>query len=291
MITLYVIPDLANLRSLPDENGLERTEMRLYGALLLLIVLPCECWAHKLDPRSIDRYAEILLSPDGGRLYYVTVYGQIGTDDARRVLEPDRDGLADSENQAIYLAQRRDEYTDKQTLRIDGEDVDLEFSGGVSGMILGHGGMEANRAVLIYDFKYPAGMPRDATVSFHYEDRNFTRLYAWKQIRVLGLQGVRVPGHQPYGDMIPYDYRRLDMEGIMPTTRSVSLDIYVPSKPTHNSPPVDSYAEALMEVGWSRPDPPAAVFLTRVLMLGITLALLIGIIAVFMSQKRMRPLR
>ncbi len=258
--------------------------------LLLLVLLPGVCPAHKLDPRSIDRYAEILLSPAGGRMYYVTVYGQIGTDDARKILEPDRHGRATPEKQKVLLAKRRDEYTDKQTLQIQGERVDLTYRGGVSGMTIGHGGMEANRTVLIYDFVYPAGMPRDATVSFHYEDRNFTRLYAWKQIRVLGLQGVRVSGHQPFDDLDPYDYQMLDTTGIMPTTRSVTLEIYVPSQPVRNPLAVDSYAEVLMDVGWSRPKSQAATMLKRVLMIGVPVVLAAGIIAVFVSQKRRHPL-
>lgn len=255
---------------------------------LSFLVIPCAAWSHSLDPRSIDRYAEIILSSESGRVYYVLVYGRNGTDFARDMLQPDKQGLATIEKQQAYLARRNAQYVPGQTLEIDSEAVDLRYIGGASGMGIGHGGAEVNRAVLIYQFDYPSEMVRDATVALRYEDANFARLFAWKQIRVLGLQGVRVQGHQPYKDLVPYDYTRLDLAGFLPSTRSVQLNILIPAEPVVEASPAVSYAEALMEFGWGEPLRSEVRLLTKVVLAGISITLLVGGLAVVISRRRAR---
>lgn len=259
--------------------------MRLLWFVILVILGRCAT-AHMLDPRSIDRYAEILLSPEGGRLYYVLMYGLNGTEYARQILQPNDQGIAPVDRQQTYLAYRHQQYSAGQRLEIDSQKVSLQYIGGVAGMVIGHGGMETNRAVLIYGFDYPEGMTRDVPVPFYYEDTNFARLFAWKQIRVLGLQGVQVRGHQPYEDLVPYDYTRLDLAGFLPSTRSVSLEIVVPSQRVVGATPAVSYAQSLMEMGWPAPPAVELRLFKRVLLVGVTIALLAGGALVILSRRR-----
>jgi hypothetical protein len=271
------------LRALHGREGAET--MRLVWVPTFLIV-SCTVWSHALDPRSIDRYAEILLSPAGGRVYYVLVYGQNGSEFARDMLQPDPQGLAPLDRQQAYLAQRNDQYAAGQTLEINSQPVPLQYVGGASGMVIGHGGAEVNRAVLIYEFGYPADMVRDATVAFRYEDTNFVRLFAWKQIRVLGLQGVRIYGHTPYENLVPYDYTGLDLAGFLPSTRSIQLDILVPAQPVAGATPAVSYVDALMQFGWPPPPRTEIQLLKKVIVAGVSITLLIGGIAVVVSRRR-----
>ncbi|HQO35240.1 MAG TPA: hypothetical protein PLG59_11290 [bacterium] len=254
--------------------------------LVFLLSLSVFSWAHSLDPRSIDRYSEILLSPEGGRLYYVLVYGQNGTDYAVNMLKPDSLGHAAPELQQPYLEQRSKEYLPGQLLQVYSQDVPLRYIGGVSGMSTGHGGMRVNRSVLIYEFNYPDGMPRDQKVPFYYEDDNFARLFAWKQIRVAGLQGVQIDGHRPYENLTPYDYTMLDTGGLLPATRSVSLEITVPSSPVADATPEASFAEALMEMGVPQPDRKEQVFLRNFLLFFVPVSILAGIIVVIFNRRK-----
>jgi hypothetical protein len=279
--TLDLFPFI--LRAFHGREGVET--MRLVWVLIFLIA-SCTVWSHALDPRSIDRYAEIILSPERGRVYYVLVYGQNGSEFARDMLQPDPLGLAPIDRQQAYLAQRNDQYAPGQTLEINSQPVPLQYVGGASGMVIGHGGAEVNRAVLIYEFGYPADMVRDATVPCRYEDTNFVRLFAWKQIRVLGLQGVQVDGHIPYENLIPYDYTNLDLAGFLPSTRSVQLDIFVPAQPVDGATPAVSYVDALMKFGWPPPPPIETQLLKKVIVVGISITLLVGGIAVVVSRRR-----
>ena len=259
------------------------SRLRILGVLLCL---PVFSWAHNLDPRSIDRYSEILLSPESGRLYYVLVYGQNGTDYAISILKPDASGHAAPELQRIYLEQRNREYLPNQRLQIHSQDVPLRYIGGVSGMSIGHGGMLVNRSVLIYEFNYPDGMPRDQKVPFHYEDNNFARLFAWKQIRVVGLQGVQVYGLRPYENLTPYDYTMLDTGGLLPATRSVSLEITVPSSPVADATPEVSFAEALMEVGVPTSPDRELTLLKKFFLVLVPTAVLAAIILIVFNRRK-----
>ncbi|MFH1743945.1 MAG: hypothetical protein ABIH23_33485 [bacterium] len=253
---------------------------------LSFLLVPYIVSAHMLDPRSIDRYSEILLSPEGGRVYYVLIYGQNGTDSANNALDLDKEGKATPESQEPYLAQRNSEYLPGQTLEIDSRAVELRYLGGVTGTVRAHGGMHANRAVLTYEFDYPDNMARDAAVPFHYEDRNFVRLFAWKQVRVVGLQGVEVRGHQPYSDIAPYDYTVLDLGGFLPATRSVTLETVVPSNPVSDATSSDSYAEALMEVGVPAPPMTEMFYFKRTLQVGVPIVLLVGAVVVVRNRRK-----
>ncbi len=259
--------------------------MRFFWSVILLI-LARSAAAHMLDPRSIDRYAEILLSPQAGRLYYVLVYGLNGTEYARQILYPNNQGIAPVDRQQTYLEYRNQQYSSGQTLTIDSQTVPLRYIGGVAGMVIGHGGMEANRAVLIYEFSYPESMARNVPVPFHYEDTNFARLFAWKQIRVLGLQGVQVRGHQPYEDLVPYDYTGLDLAGFLPSTRSVDLERVVPSEPVIGASPAVSYAQSLMEMGWPPPPRTESRLLTRFVLAGLTIGLVVGGTIMILGRRR-----
>jgi len=259
--------------------------MRL-GWFVVFWMVPCVVLGHMLDPRSIDRYAEILLTPEGGRLYYVLVYGQNGTEFAREILQPNEQGLAAIERQQTYLAQRNGQYLPGQTIEVDSQPTALEYIGGLSGMTIGHGGAEVNRAVLIYQFRYPDSVRRDTSLPFRYEDTNFTRLFAWKQIRVLGLQGVQVHGHQPYKDLTPYDYTGLDAAGFLPSTRSVELEISVPAGPVGGATPAISYVDALMQMGWPERPRSEVWLLKKVVAAGVSITLLVGGAAVIWSRRR-----
>ena len=152
-------------------------------------------------------------------------------------------------------------------------------------MVTGHGGAVANRAVLIYSFDYPEDMPRGEKVPLRYQDKNFVRLFAWKQIKVIGLQGVEVVGHQPYQDLIPYDYTMLDLGGLLPSTQAVSVEIAVPNAPVLDAEPSESYAEALMRFGLPTAPKTELKMLKTFVIIVIPLTILVGISIVIKRRR------
>ena len=195
---------------------------------MCLLVFGSPAFPHALDPESMDRYAEITLTPSHLVLIYQVFFGVNPTERITRVLDADNDGvITDAERTAVVDRLAR-VYATKQVLRINDQDLSLEFRMGDAYAALGHNAIQVIKVDLAYVARYPADIPRQVTCPFTYEDQNFIKIPGWKQIQVLTRDSAQFEGHIPYTEYKPFDFEIINTKGFVPSTDAISGNLFLP---------------------------------------------------------------
>ncbi len=211
------------------------------GLWMVGLGLPGDGWTHNLDPLSMDRYSEILLGKDSGQFYYIVYYGAESTGDAERFLDYSPSWQVDPEKERAWLARIAEPYLEGVRITLNGERVEPKYKAGYVKPAIGHGGSVVVAIALVAEFTYAPETPRMAVLPLEMSDDNFRGPRSWMQARVLGLEGVKVEGKQPYEGMEPFNYMLLDNRNFLPGTRELSLKVTLPAK---DAPPPTATGEA-----------------------------------------------
>lgn len=202
---------------------------RAIWLFLASLLIPATALSHALHPDSIDRYADITLTPSHLVVVYQAVLGINPTEKASKRLDPDDDNEITEAERDAYLNTIAQEYAHKQLIMLGGQRLDLQFKGGDAYAIQGHNGIFAIKLDFGYVCELPADLPRNATVEFSYEDQALSKVVGWKQVQFHGQNGVAYAGHVPYRDYKPFDYEILNTKGFAPSTDSIHLQVMLPT--------------------------------------------------------------
>lgn len=218
-----------NQRRMKRQSTLSRTGVGRWARTpLLALLLVAPAWGHNLDPKSMDRYSEVLLGASSGQFYYVVLYGADWTAKAKEFMGIEVNESPDPELEQAWVADVAPVYLEGVSIALNGQPIVPRQAGGAARPSTGHGGIPVIEVVLVAEFDYPADLPRGEPVPFSVDDRNFRGPRSWLQTRVVPLEGVRVEGRQPYSNVDPFNYFILDNANILPTTRKLSLQVTLP---------------------------------------------------------------
>ncbi len=213
---------------------LSRKNISIRNIVLLILVLGLipggrQAWPHALDPESIDRHAEISLTPNRLVLIYELLLGINPTERAVNQLDADRDKNITGEERNAFVRKMAEEYGARQIVEIGGHRLSLPFVQGDTYRTIGHNGIDVIKIDLGFVCELPADLPRETTLSFQYRDASLETKTGWKQIAFLSLNGVRYSGHIPYRDFGKFDYDIIEKKGFIPATDSIRIEISLPT--------------------------------------------------------------
>ena len=176
----------------------------------------------------MDRYSEVLLGASSGQFYYIVLYGSDMTGAAKEFMQIQLNEQPDPKLEQEWVAKVAPGYLDGVPLSIGGQPLELRLAAGAARPSLGHGGVPVIEVALIAEFDYPPGLTRGEPLTLSIDDLNFIGPRSWLQTRVVPLEGVVLEGHQPYGNLAPFNYYVLDNANILPATRKMDLEIVLP---------------------------------------------------------------
>ncbi|MBN2329027.1 MAG: hypothetical protein JXR73_17940 [Candidatus Omnitrophica bacterium] len=219
-----------------------RNLLETHGIFLFVFLIGTMCAAlraesHALDPESVDRHAEITLTGSRLVVIYELLLGINPTNRAVEKLDANQDKTISDEERDAYLKEIAPIYADMQTVQLGEMRLPLRFVQGDVYRTIGHNGINVLKIDLGYMCDLPAGIPREATLAFHYHDANLENRNGWKQIRFNPLNGVRYSGHIPYKDFGKFDYTIMETKGFAPKTDEISLEISLPASSEASSSP------------------------------------------------------
>lgn len=186
-------------------------------------------WPHALDPESIDRHAELSLTPNRLVLIYELLLGVSPTERAVRQLDADGNKNITGEERNAFVRKTAEEYGAWQIVEIGGRRLNLSFVEGDAYRTIGHNGINVLKIDLGFISELPADLPRETTLSFQYQDASLENKKGWKQIAFVSLNGVRFSGHLPYRDFGKFDYDIIEKKGFVPATDSIRIEISLPN--------------------------------------------------------------
>lgn len=193
-----------------------------------ILLIPQTVFPHALHPESIDRCAELILTPSKLVLIYQVILGVNPTERASKRLDANNDGEITDLERNKFLKAFASEYAAKQTLQIDAQQMKLQYQLGDTYSTIGHNGINVLRVDIGYSTALPADLPRNETLPFSYSDKNLVDIPGWKQIRFTPRDGVRFEGHIPYEQYKPFDYEIINTKGFYPSTDNLNLTVNIP---------------------------------------------------------------
>ncbi|MFB3784863.1 MAG: hypothetical protein ACE15F_00695 [bacterium] len=186
---------------------------------------------HAWHPESIDRHAELTLTPTQLVLVYEAILGLYPTQRAAKQLDADTDGKITDAERDVFVRDSAEEYAAKQTIRIGEWKLTPRFVTGDTYRTLGHNMMDVIKIDLGYVCPLPAEIPRGVTLPFFYEDSRLTKVPGWKQMNFVSRDGVVFSGHIPYQEYKPFDYMIMETKGFIPATNNLELEVNLPAAP------------------------------------------------------------
>ncbi|MGI6458347.1 MAG: hypothetical protein ACOX5R_22385 [bacterium] len=217
---------------------------RILGLIIgLAMLLPVWSWGHALHPASIDRHADITLTPTKLVLVYEVVLGINATEKAARMLDPNNDGEITNEDREKFLQEVSAQHASAHDILLASQPLKLEYHMGDAYSTSGHNGIYAIKVDLGYVAEIPAAIPRGVTIPFSYYDKALTQVPGWKQVSFNPLDGVSYSGHIPYRGYTKFDYEILNTRGFAPSTDLIRLEVQIPERadiqaqPTLELPP------------------------------------------------------
>lgn len=242
----------------------------LLASVCCVVFLPVNGFTHALHPESIDRYAEITITPTQILLVYELILGLNPTERAVKRLDADNDGAITEQERDEFIQYSDTMYRKKQEIMLNGQLLPLTFEIGDVYSTYGHNGMRVIKIDLGYSCKFPDDIPRGANIPFSYTDNNLTKIPGWKQMKVLCRENCSFTGHVPYEDFTKFDYEIINTRGFVPATDSIQIEI---SLPTEFSP-AGSHAIQLPEKididAIKTPDPSIRILVTILGIIGIS---------------------
>ncbi|RJP26576.1 MAG: hypothetical protein C4527_14640 [Candidatus Omnitrophota bacterium] len=209
-------------------------------AVLLTIMAstPMLTFSHALHPESIDRCAELILTPSELVVIFQVILGINPTDQATEKLDADNDGKITDAERNRFVEEISGQYAARQRIRIGETELHLQSKLGDVYSTIGHNGINCLRIDIGFACPLPDEIPRDATLAFSYEDLNFKNNPGWKQITLAAQNGVRYEGHVPYQQYAPFDYEIINTKGFYPSTESLQIQVYISQSSQSEAYPV-----------------------------------------------------
>ncbi len=202
------------------------------GIFLLLVlsvlVFPRMGNSHALNPESIDRYAEITLTPDRLVVIYEVILGISPTERMAQILDKNQDKNITEEERNSFIQYIEELHRVKQIVKIGEETLSLQFIQGDTYRTIGHNGINVLKIDLGFTCELPAGIPRNTTLSFQYRDAYLETFAGWKQIAFHAQDGVQFSGHIPYKEFLKFDYEIIAKRGFIPSTDAIQIEVNLP---------------------------------------------------------------
>ena len=146
-----------------------RPALALFVALFVVIAGPSPALAHEFGPFAIDRYAALLVGPEGGEFDYVFEFAETPT-------QADGDRIeADPESFCTELL-------DGVTFTVDGVAVELSEPRAAAVRSDGDGGLTTLRLECGWDTSWSSASGEGAVV---FDDANFRGRVGWREIVVV----------------------------------------------------------------------------------------------------------
>lgn len=158
-------------------------------AAAAVLLLAAAADAHPMGNFAVCHYARVRVLPDRVRVRYVLDLAELPTHAERLVMDRDRDGSVDADEQSAYLAAKRPEMLSGLSLLADGRPVELVLVADELRFEPGAGGLPTMRIRLGAEAVLPPGGPARR---FEYCDRNFPTRAGWKEVVVEAGHGVVV---------------------------------------------------------------------------------------------------
>ena len=236
--------------------------------------------SHALHPESIDRYAEITVTPNRLVLIYQVILGINPTERASKALDPNNDGTITDEERNTYLQQISQEYIEGQKIYLGDVELKTTYQIGDVYSAYGHNGIRVIRIDIGFICDLPSDIPRETHLKFSYEDQTMKQRVGWKQIQLFTRNGVKYEGHIPYTEYKPFDYEILNTKGFSPATDSITGEILLPANENNGEIAPIKLPERSMEAV------KVESSLDTVILVGVSFLLLFFIIAVAFRLRR-----
>ncbi len=180
-------------------RSLARRASLLGVALLLAFVAvavaglarPEPAAAHPLGNFTINRYSRIELSAEEIRLRYVLDLAEIPAFQARQEIDEDGDGELSPAEQATYRDTLVEQLRANLRFVIDDQPVELRAEASEISFPPGQGGLNTQRLVIDFSAGLPDGW-QDSSPQAEYRDGNYRERLGWREVVVLGGEGVRL---------------------------------------------------------------------------------------------------
>jgi ABC-type nickel/cobalt efflux system permease component RcnA len=156
-------------------------------AIAVVLLLASTADAHPMGNFAVCHYARVRVHPDRVRVRYVLDLAELPTHAEKLAMDRDRDGTADANEQAAYLAAKRPELFAGLSLLADRRPVELVLVADELRFEPGAGGLPTMRIRLDAEAVLPSG---GSARRFEYRDRNFPTRAGWKEIVVEAGEGV-----------------------------------------------------------------------------------------------------
>lgn len=205
-----------------------KTVLACFIFLLPILGIVQYSFSHALHPESMDRHAEITFASNKLIVIYQAICGINPTEQYTRRLDPDNDGTITDDERNSFVKHKAEEYAKKQAVKIGENDLVLQFHSGDAYASVGHNGMHVIKVDIAYLAEYPAGLIRNVTHSFTYEDHNFNTVPGWKQLNISTRDGAVYSGYIPYQEFAPFDYEIIATKGFTPSSEKLSGDVSIP---------------------------------------------------------------
>lgn len=219
---------------------------------LLGLISASFSYCHALHPESVDRYAEITLTPTQLVIMYEVVLGINPTERAVKQLDADNNGDISDDERDAFVKARAEQYARNQKIVLGEKRLNPQFKLGDAYGFVGHNGIDVIKIDIGYLCTIPEDTPKGRAISFSYTDDNFTKAPGWKQMKVKPLFGVKYDGHVPYADYKPFDYEIIVQSGYYPSTESINIEVTFPAAVNAAS---DSVGKELLQLPERGPEP------------------------------------
>lgn len=251
---------------------------------LLWLIYASFSYSHALHPESVDRYAEITLTPTQLAILYEVVLGINPTERAVMQLDADNNGDISEDERDAFVKARAEQYARNQKVVLGDKRLNPQFKLGDAYGFVGHNGIDVIKIDIGYLCTIPEDTPKGDPIRFSYTDDNFTKAPGWKQMNVTPLYGVTYDGHVPYADYKPFDYEIIAQSGYYPSTESISIDVTLPA--SINSA-TGSVGAELFKFPEREPEPQEQTKSWELVILsGVGLLILGFIVAIFLRMRR-----
>ena len=160
----------------------------LLALLIILIVVP-DVWAHPLGNFTISRYTRLQLQPESVGLLYIVDMAEIPTFQERQQMDQNGDGRMDSAEQEAYLTRQIDLLAQNLTLVINGQVIAATPESWTLDFPPGQGDLPTMRLELTAT----AILPETEQIwQLQFTDNNYPDRLGWQETVVTAVDGLDI---------------------------------------------------------------------------------------------------
>ncbi|HWP90786.1 MAG TPA: sulfite exporter TauE/SafE family protein [Thermodesulfobacteriota bacterium] len=192
----YLLPPCGGgLRWGVREKGREIAHFGLNFFILLFLGLflfyPHQAYAHPMGNFSINHYSKIEVDKNGLKLRYIIDLAEIPTFQELGEIDTNGDKITSPEEEKAYLSRKVEELKNGISLKLNEEPINLKPESVDMIFIPGAGGLPTIKITVEYSGEFGQAELSELNTA-RYVDNNYSGRTGWKEIIVLGKDGVTI---------------------------------------------------------------------------------------------------